>query len=273
MSQGFTHCWYSRSCSTWFCRSWDWSSSTFRGVRNSRWWARSSLGCIWRKINQAQVKSVLYHVLIGTNTPSMTDPFKLKYQLIWLRAPEVQSRAGITPCERCIVRTFTRTQEKKKKTDSLGLQSCCKLRERKSLGGRRCDSLISQESEGRKRLNIESFLSLGLWLITFWKTRTWKSLTTVWKNATASAPLTLPLGKHEGTRVLVSNWEAFWRKMGFTDLIQVPWVAHSCYSENNQLTPSLRKTQRPTSQNCSFWPLISTQFYNNEVECKERIIH
>jgi hypothetical protein len=55
--------------------------------------------------------------------------------------------------------------------------------------------------------------------------RVWKSLTTVSKYATASAPLTLPLGKQLGTRVL----------------IHVPWVAHSC------------------SQNCSLLLLMSTQ--------------
>lgn len=53
----------------------------------------------------------------------------------------------------------------------------------------------------------------------------WNNLTTVWKKATASAPLGLPLGKQDGTRVLM----------------QVPWVDHSC------------------SQKVSSCPLISTQ--------------
>ena len=35
--------------------------------------------------------------LMGTNEPSMTEPFKLKYQLIALSDPDVQSRAGMYP--------------------------------------------------------------------------------------------------------------------------------------------------------------------------------
>lgn len=32
----------------------------------------------------------------------MTEPFKLKYQLIWLRLVPEQSRAGVNPYELCI---------------------------------------------------------------------------------------------------------------------------------------------------------------------------
>lgn len=35
--------------------------------------------------------------LIATNVPSMTEPFRLKYQLMPLRAPDVQSSAGANP--------------------------------------------------------------------------------------------------------------------------------------------------------------------------------
>lgn len=34
---------------------------------------------------------------IATNVPSMTEPFRLKYQLMPLRAPDVQSSAGVNP--------------------------------------------------------------------------------------------------------------------------------------------------------------------------------
>jgi hypothetical protein len=34
---------------------------------------------------------------IATNCPSITDPLRLKYQLIWFSAPDVQSRAGVNP--------------------------------------------------------------------------------------------------------------------------------------------------------------------------------
>jgi len=37
--------------------------------------------------------------LIGTNSPSMTDPFKLKYQLIVLRVSDEQPNAGVYPPE------------------------------------------------------------------------------------------------------------------------------------------------------------------------------
>lgn len=36
-------------------------------------------------------------VLIGTKTPSMIDPFKLKYHEIPFRVPALQSNAGVTP--------------------------------------------------------------------------------------------------------------------------------------------------------------------------------
>jgi hypothetical protein len=37
----------------------------------------------------------IVHLLIGTNSPSMTDPFKLKYQLIVLRVSDEQPNAGV----------------------------------------------------------------------------------------------------------------------------------------------------------------------------------
>jgi hypothetical protein len=43
------------------------------------------------------IHDVGYNLPIGTNVPSTMEPFKLKYQLIALSAPEVQLRAGVKP--------------------------------------------------------------------------------------------------------------------------------------------------------------------------------
>jgi len=128
---------------------------------------------------------------IGTNTPSMMEPFKLKYQLIWLIVLESQSREGVKPD--CAFKAEV---------------SCERVKVFELVG------VIPA---------LERNVKVG---------RVWKSLTTVWKNATASAPFTLPAGKQEGSRVLM----------------HVPCVAHSC------------------SQNCSFSPLISTQ--NSSINVK-----
>jgi len=142
-----------------------------------------------------------FGALMGTKVPSMIDPFKLKYQLIWFKAPDSQSSAGVKPPD-CAANAVV-NWDRVKVLDVLGV----------------IPSFSSQVNVG----NV------------------WNSLTTVWKNATASAPLTLPLGKHLGTRVLM----------------QVPWVAHSC------------------SQNCSFWPLISTQcvFMNERVSLAPLLVN
>jgi len=41
-----------------------------------------------------------FGALIGTKVPSIMDPFKLKYQLIWFNAPDVQSSAGTKPYQK-----------------------------------------------------------------------------------------------------------------------------------------------------------------------------
>lgn len=38
-----------------------------------------------------------FDIPMGTNLPSRSEPFKWKYQLIWLRFLPSQSRAGVTP--------------------------------------------------------------------------------------------------------------------------------------------------------------------------------
>jgi len=121
---------------------------------------------------------------IGTNTPSITEPFRWKYHWIAFKVLPVHSRAGVNP----------------------------DWAFRAALSWDKVNVLLVVGVIPALDRNVK----VG---------SVWKSLTTVWKKATASAPLTLPLGKQLGSRVL----------------IQVPWVAHSC------------------SQNCSFCPLISTQ--------------
>lgn len=122
---------------------------------------------------------------IETKTPSMTEPFRLKYQEMALREPDWQSSTGVNPPEADL-------------SADVRVERVYVLVE---------DGVIPA---------LASQVYVG---------RLWKSLTTVRKNATASAPSALPLDRQLVLRVLM----------------HVPCVDHSC------------------AQNCSFWPLMSTQ--------------
>lgn len=122
---------------------------------------------------------------IGMNAPSMIEPFRLKYQEMALREPDWQLSAGVNPPEADWSADVSAERVYVWVDDGV------------------IPALASQVYVGRL----------------------WKSLTTVWKNATASAPCALPLG----------------RQLVLSVLIHVPCVDHSC------------------SQNISFWPLMSTQ--------------
>jgi len=140
--------------------------------------------------------------LIGIKVPSIADPCKLKYQEIAVTVLPPQPSVGVNPPEPV-------------SNAEVSSESVKVLVE---------DGVIP--ASDRK-------VKVG---------RVWKSLTTVWKYATASSPLTLPLGKQLGSRVLK----------------HVPWVAHSC-SQNASLVPPLLIQNSFIKVNVSLAPLSANK--------------
>lgn len=117
--------------------------------------------------------------LIGTKTPSIAEPLRLKYQEMAFKEPEVQSSAGVNPPE-AVLRIEVRVAR-----------------------------VYVLEDEGVMPA------SASHWYVG----RLLKSLTTVWKYAMASAPLALPADKQLVFKVLMQvpcldhsccqNWSFF----------------------------------------------------------------
>ena len=62
-------------------------------------------------IRALNLGSMKVYLPMGTNVPSMTDPFRLKYHSIWFNVPEVQSRAGVNPWETITTDFFEKLRE------------------------------------------------------------------------------------------------------------------------------------------------------------------
>lgn len=120
---------------------------------------------------------------MGTNVPSMSEPLRLKYQLIWFSALPSQFSDGVT----CSAHTQHQPRSRLRRALEGGRTPVAALSAPVIVASVYVLLLEGVMPAAASRSYVGSVL---------------KSPTTVLKNATASAPLGLPLGRQLGLSVL-----------------------------------------------------------------------